>query len=96
MVHVTDTERDLFDWLLAQRILHAAGALTAQKVGQLDRAVPGWFTAPTAEELDRALASDHAELNEAITVWWQTSAPERASWSLADIRAAAAGADPDR
>ncbi|AYG03428.1 hypothetical protein [Gryllotalpicola protaetiae] len=63
-------EQKHYDWLLAQRILHANGALESWKVKHLDESIPGWFTdeatgAPTVGEYIHALTTDDPDLRNA-------------------------------
>lgn len=85
------TEPALYDWMLAQRILHDAGALDAWKVGEL-RSFPGSpiDEAPTDDELGHAIYVDHEELNEALETWWNTMQLSSIPLTFAEIRVKAA------
>jgi hypothetical protein len=83
-------EQELYDWLLAQRILRAVDALDAEKVAYLDTNTPGWNGPVTDDEFAHALAVDHPELNSAFETWWNRSGMSETPLTFGEIRAKAA------
>jgi hypothetical protein len=68
------TEQDLFNWMLANRILHELGELDAHRVAKLDALDPNWFFPVTEEEYGHALVQYDEYLDFAIEAWFNDGA----------------------
>lgn len=84
------TEDELYDWLLAQRILASADALDADKMTRLDEELSEWNKPVEDDELAHAIAVDDPELNAAVETWWNVTGMPSAPLTFSEIRVKAA------
>lgn len=84
------TEHEMFEWLLEQRLLHDVGALTPDKVAQLNESIPGWNPPLLDDEIAVALSSKNTDLHHAFESWWNLNNMSPEPMTYAEIRDKAA------
>lgn len=85
-----ETEDELFQWLLTQRLLHDVGLLEPEEVELLNRKTPGWDSPLTSDELAVALNRDNPDLNSAFERWWNLTNMSETPMTFAEIQVKAA------
>lgn len=83
-------EHVLADWLLTQQLFNEAGVLPADKVAQLDEALPGWMDDYTDGSGAHALCCDNEELQFAFEIWWNLLGLSETNLTFTEIRLMAA------
>lgn len=83
-------EARLYRWQLTQRLLADVDALRPDRRAQLDTVIPGWDYPLTYEDIDHALWVDDAELNDALTIWYNRRVKNLTALTLDQIRLLAA------
>lgn len=84
------TEDELFQWLLEQRLRHDVGLLEAEKVERLNQGTPGWDAPLTSDEIAVAMNRDNPDLNSAFESWWNLKNMSETPLTFEEIKAKAA------
>lgn len=78
-------EARLYRWQLTQRLLADVDALQPDRRAILDARLPGWNFPLTTEDLDHAVSVVDAELNEALTLWFNAKGLHPTPLTFEDI-----------
>lgn len=65
-----EEENALAEWLTIQRLLFECGKLEPWKAKELTAKLGPWYHEASERELNHAFFSDNADLNDALTIWF--------------------------